>query len=423
MTTVEHKVKTCKHCLQPFEFKRKTADFCAESCKKKHKAIRQRKLQKKRLYRAETSAFFYYLADECRRAETIEILRDHTLESITELHTVYKYRMKANGFGSEATYSLCHLFPVKHPFQIGVLRAENLVVSYSNLNSKHSNTAAAGIGVSIPRHTLSPKWKISENATKTAVISKIVEYWGQPLVEQLAVKLKLQPTVRQQVFDFLISSTDPRVPTQSKLEAMSTQELSTLKALITGKETSGFGAYAELQEYGQVFGHELRRLSNYREELLTTCKAWEACLEDYIRLELSLHYGKLHKKTKSKLAVVLQAIYAEQFNLLHGGNAQGFNQRFSVLVIEGCAIQGEKLSYEDTLSDKDRADWEEQKRRAKGRSAVVDTPPARAEFTPSTPVTTTDWVAELDNEYEAILRVPVRYDTPPTTTYFDPPPF
>lgn len=376
------KLKQCKHCYSEFEYKRKTAEFCKESCKKMYKAQRQRKLQKKRLYRAETSAFFYYLADECRRAETVEILQSHTLESMQALHAVYKYRMKANGYGSETTYSLCHLFPVKHVSRIGVLRAENLVVSYSTLNSKHSNTSVAGIGVSIPRLGLSPKWKVSETATKTAVIKLVVEYLGTELVETLAIKLKLQSTVRQQVFDFLCSSEDPRIPAITKLEEMSTQELSSLKAEITGKGARSFRDYALDSTF--VFKEELTRLSQYRPELLKALEFWEEHHWDFTELQ----YNPTDKKEYAKLQ-------AAQFDLLHGGKVSAFLEALNTLL---------------------------------GHTVPESTP---VESTPvAKPVNTDDWLKELDREYEELVSETHRVDTPAayippvqTPTYYDPPPF
>lgn len=365
MTTTDHNTKACKHCSTEFEFKRKTAEFCKESCKKMYKVRRQRNLKKKRLYRAETSAFFYYLADECRRAETVEVLRNHTMESLQELHSVYKYRLRANNYGKETKYSLCHLFPVNHPHKVGALRADNLVVSYSHQNSKHGNTAVAGVGVSISRLSLTQKWKVSDTESKAKVISLIVEYLSQDFVEQLAVKLKLQSTVRQQVFDFLTASSDPRIPIHAKLEEMSTQELSQLKALISGKESSSFGAYADHQGYGEVFGHELRRLSQYRPELQQSIQAWEEQLQGYIEIELTRNYGKLHKSLNAKTDIVLNAIYAEQFNLLHGSPVQEFLDKLPALIAEARAIQSETVPYEATLSVSALADWKEQQRRAK----------------------------------------------------------
>lgn len=360
--------KLCKNCLQPFQYKRKSAEFCKEYCKKAHKARRLKTQQGKRLYRAETSAFFYYLADECKRAETVEVL-PKTLEELEALHAVYKYRLKANNYGRNSEYSICHIFPVQHPFLIGTLTADNVVVSYSRLNSKHSNTAIAGAGRSISRLALIPKWRLSAGDTKTAAIKHIVDYLGAALVEQLAVKLKLQPTQRQQVFDWLVASHDERIPPVNKLEEMTTQELSKLKALVSGEESGSF-AYADPQEYGQVFGYELRRLVQYRPDLGQAVEAWEAVLEDYIGAELSRHYGKLPKRLTAKLEKTLQAIYAEQFALLHGSSVSEFVQRIKTLVSDAKAITTEPVTYEDRLSDKDLAIWREQLRRASIRQAA-----------------------------------------------------
>ncbi|QKE63234.1 hypothetical protein HNE05_07635 [Aquipseudomonas campi] len=349
------KQKLCKNCLQPFQYKRKTAEFCKEYCKKSNKAKRLKAQQEKRLYRAETSAFFYYLADECRRAGTVEVL-PATLEDFQALHAVYKYRLKANNYGRDSEYSICHIFPVQHPFLIGTITADNLVVSYSKLNSKYSNTAFAGAGRSISRLSLLPKWRTSEEQPKKEVIKMIVEYLGADFVEKMQQLLKLQPAQRQQVFDWLIAHADERIPSVEKLEALTTQELSKLKALVSGKESGSF-AYSDWQEYGAVFGHELRRLVQYRPELERAIEAWEATLEDYIGVELSRHYGKLPKRLTAKLDKVLQTIYAEQFSILHGSPASQFVQKIQTLVSEAKAIAAEPIAQSD-MTTKEWADYQ-----------------------------------------------------------------
>jgi len=331
---------TCKYCHTEFSSKRRDATHCRPKCRKAAQRQRQNVAAKKRIYRFQTSAFGYWLADECRRAGTIEILQGHTVESMAELHTLTKRRSAVNGYGEESTYSLCHLFPVKHHTRIGVLRAENLVISYSNLNSRHSNTAVAGIGVSIPRFALNVKWMVSETATKTEVISKIVEYFGNDFVETLAVKLKLQSSIRQQVYDYLVSCGDSRVPSADKLAEMSTQQLTSLKKEITGKGTGGYLPSSGING-DDVFREELKRLAKLRPELERAILAfndftmWDATTSRAI--SHCFHTVNIHtpvyttpeqlahcKAVVETVEPLLEEMREQQFTLLHGGTVAEF---------------------------------------------------------------------------------------------------
>ncbi|MFC0668144.1 hypothetical protein ACFSKY_18250 [Azotobacter chroococcum] len=262
--------RLCKHCLTPFEFKRKTAEFCCDTCRKAYKRQQQRSIKKKRLYRAESSPFFTFLAQECKRAGTIQVLQGHTLESLLELHEVYALRLRGNLLGSVNKYSVCHIFPVSHPTHIGMLHAGNLVVGLKEHNQNHGNKLLGNAGMSIPRVRLLPKWRVDEEEPIKTIADRIVEYLGGELVAQLAVKAKLQPSRRQVLTMWLQSCPDERIPPQEKLAEMTTQQLSQLQSQIKDGKESGFdiSSRAACIEPEDMALRELRRLARYRPELL-----------------------------------------------------------------------------------------------------------------------------------------------------------
>lgn len=331
MNNNEHQAKTkpCKHCSQPFKFKRKTAEFCSEYHKKAYSKARTAKLHKQRKYNFASSAFTFFLADSCRRSGTIEAL-PKTLDELEQLHKVYKFSLKANGYGEDDQYSLCHIFPIQHPHFVGTLSADNLCVSSRSLNSKYSNSFVQGAGRKISRMGLKPKWLVSPDAKKKDVVAMIVEYLGADYTATIAVKLKLQPATRQAVLDWLTQSDDSRVPPLSKLEEFTTAALTKLKAEVSGK-SAGYLPSISIN-VSDVFLHEVKRLSQFRPELERVADAWENALDSVLSLLLELEWSRPKvggsKQEYDKAYSEIGALIEAQFQLLHGGRVEDF---FTVL--------------------------------------------------------------------------------------------
>jgi hypothetical protein len=325
MTTIEHKTKPCKYCNQLFEYKRKTAEFCTEAHKKAWQRARTNRLDKQRKYRFASSAFTFYLADACRRSGTIQVL-PKTLSELEKLHTIYKLSLKANSYGEDDQFSLCHVFPIKHPHYIGTMFADNLVVSYRDLNAKHGNAFVHTAGHKISRLDLSAKWLVGVEDTKSFVVAKIVEYYGEDFTATIAVKLKLQPTKRQASLDWLTQCNDPRVPAHAELEQMTTAALTRLKGEISGKS----GGY--LPDSGinanDVFLSELKRLSHSRPEFEQVAERWLEVMPGVFDYFDILHWsrpkvGGSESEYREALAPIAPLRQA-QFDLLHGGKVEDF---------------------------------------------------------------------------------------------------
>lgn len=321
-TEATHKYSfVCINCHKIFGSNRKHTATCSDSCRKAQSRARTNKLGEKRKYRFKTSAFIYYLAASCRRSGTVEVL-PKTLKELEKLHSVYKFSLKANGYGEDDQFSLCHIWPIQHPHYVGSMYAENLTVSYRDLNSGHSNGFTAGAGHKISRLNLSPRWLLRKEDKIKSVVEKIVEYLEEEFTATVAVKLKLQTATRQAVLDWLASCTDQRVPSLAECEAMTTAALTKLKAEIVGK-TSGYAPTSGINS-NDVFLAELKRLSHHRPELEQVTEVWLETMPAILPLIFDLQWcGSSESEYKAALEP-LKPLRQAQFNLLHGGNINDF---------------------------------------------------------------------------------------------------
>ena len=180
-TTATVKQRTCKNpdCKKRFRPTVKTAIYCNRTCKDKSA---NKKVKKDPMEKALKSAFFYYLARECQRAGTLEILRGHTVESLSALHTLYKSNMRYNGYGDRNEYELSHIAPVRGHDFIGLMYAENLVSAPKALNRAHG-TKWFGCGKAVHRLTLDSKHNVDKRLEKESeVVARVLKYLGKDVV-------------------------------------------------------------------------------------------------------------------------------------------------------------------------------------------------------------------------------------------------
>lgn len=275
------KVKQCKQCQKIFKYKRATAKFCTDSCRIAHQRAKQRATKAKRIYRAESSPFFMYLAQSCRRAGTLEILHGQTLETLLELYAIYSLRLKGNYYSIKGGYEICHIFPVQHKDSIGLLHPANLVVGLKRLNQRHQAKVFDGAGKSLLRAKLEPRWKLAGNESTKVIAEGLVAYLGTGLVQSLAVKAKLQPSQRHRMMTFLEDCNDVRVPDEATLDSLSTKKLSELKTTIEGEKKKEFdpSSGARFIPWEEVALVELQRLAAHRPDLLRLVPAFTELYE------------------------------------------------------------------------------------------------------------------------------------------------
>ncbi|TPG85124.1 hypothetical protein EAH74_07465 [Pseudomonas mandelii] len=269
------------------------------------------------------AAFFYYIARECIRAGTLEILRGHTVESLSYLHTLYKTNMQYNGYGDRNEYELSHIAPVKGHDIIGLLYAENLVSAPKALNRAHS-TKWFGYGKSVHRLTLDSKHNIDKRLDKESeVVTRVIDYLGRKVVLDTIKECKIKPAQRSQLTEWIVSKYDPAnpdhkaaLPDISKVDGMKTKELHHVKAMMLGEETGEyFASPASRQEV--VFCQELNRLSAHRPELEVFAYALEEALATQTEPSLfTQHHAQmlfdvLHGKSIAVMADTLEMVIAE----------------------------------------------------------------------------------------------------------------
>lgn len=311
----------CNYCKKRFTTTLKTAEYCNSSCKQAAAYLRKNGRTDKRLDRATTSAFFHYLAGECKRASTLQVLQGHTLESLLALYAVYKFSIRANGIGSaERLYHICHIYPSAGQAAVGMLFADNLVVAPALANQRHGAKFVNGKGRCLPRSKLLEKHYVSEDESNSVVIGRIVDFLGVELVEAAVVKGKVQKATRLKLLQWF-ETNGITLPAEDKL---STQHLQRIKAehiaKSTGKATKGFSWELPALSPTDAYAHELERCGASSEVLML----WG---------ELT-NYDSNYIFSSSMLEMP-EHIYAGAhhiaFNILHGVIADGAEELRRVL--------------------------------------------------------------------------------------------
>lgn len=325
---------TCKHCKVRFTTTIKDKIYCSRTCKDKALAVSRRKDP---LEKAMKCAFFYYLARECSRAGTLEILRGHTVETLSALHSLYKANMRYNGYGDRNDYELSHISPVSGVNTLGLLFADNLVSAPKFLNRAHG-TKHFGHGMSISRATLNTKHAVDkENEKESSVVQRVLAYLGKTVVLETIKACKIKPTQRCQLTQWIVNHYDESnadhvaaLPDLDALEDMKTKQLQALKTLMTGKESSFMLCEAARVEH--VMSRELSRLSLVRPELEVYAYAFEDALTTQAGHSLfTTHHAQmlfdvLHGKSIEVMGDTLQMVIAENTLYKHITYVHGWAQ-------------------------------------------------------------------------------------------------
>ena len=170
---------TCKHCGKQKRVKSSKAVYCGDACKNAARYARANGLEAKREVKGKNSAFMFWMAKECRRAGTLQILEGHTVESLGQLYGVYKFNSRANTRGGHTEkFHLCHLSPVAGEKTIGKLTAANLVVAQASANQSWGNKDM-NVGECISKDALEYKYAVESDAPLAALSARIITYIGR----------------------------------------------------------------------------------------------------------------------------------------------------------------------------------------------------------------------------------------------------
>ena len=242
--------------------------YCQTSCSAKIQNKKRPRVN--RLDKARRTPFFFYLARECKRAQTLQVLTGHTAESLVALYEVWKFSFRANQYGERRDFELSHIASVESPTTLGLLCVENLCVSPKKLNKAHG-TQYWGHGKKISRTSILPKHHIYSDEPEGEVLDRVIAYLGEQLVDDVVRIAKLQPSQRSKHLDWLSDNLDPANPEHRKhmaaLPNMTTVALSNLKNQMQDKLASTFAIKRYTFKSFDVLYHELERHVQYRPEL------------------------------------------------------------------------------------------------------------------------------------------------------------
>lgn len=231
--------KACTVCDTEFTTSQVGAKFCSDKCRDKDRSKRQSdkklKAAKKRVEKLPVSEEWLWIARECRRAGTIEILKDVHLE---KLFALYKYRFKCYGWNPEtktSAFHLCHISPVSAPDSVGLLNHLNLFVGGSLPNQVHGTNHFSGAGLSVSRYRLQQKWLVDEGMSDKQILGKVERYLGNKLIAY-AKENPIRTAPRLGLAKW-VSQNDPEKRfTLQELEKKSTHELRKIRAQIEERE-------------------------------------------------------------------------------------------------------------------------------------------------------------------------------------------
>jgi hypothetical protein len=262
----------CKHCKTQFRTTSAIKAYCNTACRQEATRLKRRVSY---TYRATNSGFFYWIAGECERAGTLLILTGHTVESLVELHAVYKLWLKANKYGDikmsqPGFFEISHICAVKAKHAMGLLHPANLVVAPQAFNRAHG-TKHYGHGLSIPRTDLHPRFSVEKGSNRKATIERVIKFLGEKVVCEVVRVGKIRANECHQTLAWLHDNLDPSNPEHRahlrKIDTMSGKLLKALKAEVQGKQPTGYMIKTETMSALRVLMLELERHTTYRPEL------------------------------------------------------------------------------------------------------------------------------------------------------------
>ncbi len=233
--------------------------YCSPSCRSK---ARSQRTASKRIEKLPVSNAWLWVATQCSRAGTVEILQDVDLE---KLFSIYNYRQGCYDFCNDSKkpkFHICHISPVAGNSTIGLLHHENLFIGGSLPNQVQGNKSYKGAGKYIQRINLKKKWLVSKDDSNKKILAKVQKYLGQKLIEY-AKKNQIKKAARFTLAERIIKLPENKLPL-AELQRKGAQALRELEAELLGKNlyTLSLTAKRSLVVYVQ----ELERFASYDTE-------------------------------------------------------------------------------------------------------------------------------------------------------------
>lgn len=232
------RVRQCVTCNTEFttsQFNAKYCPDCRTASYSKFQKDKRLTLAEKRVLKLSQSDEWLWVAQECKRAGTVECLQG---VDIVELFAVRKSRYKTGGYNAEtkkSQFHLCHISPAVGEGTVGLLHHLNLFIGSAFHNQTHGNRTYQDRGLCIPKKQLKAKWKVTEKTSNGVVLGKVTEFLGQVLIDYA----KEHPITKSQRFcvaKWIFQNDPDNTLPLSKLNSMSMSNLRAIKAKVQEKE-------------------------------------------------------------------------------------------------------------------------------------------------------------------------------------------
>lgn len=233
------RVKKCTLCTTEFNTSQCKAKYCPDCrprrARNKTQLDRRNKTAQNRIERLPQAEEWLWVAKECRKAGTVEILKGVDLVALFALR---KARYKAYGYSPDtqkSKFHLCHIAPVAGKGSVGLLHHLNLFIGNAFRNQAHSNRSYPQRGLCIPDGELKKKWKVDESDSDRTILDKVQKYLGRVLIDY-AKDNPISTATRLGLARWIFQNDPSNILPLKELEKMSARELQAVKAKAKGKE-------------------------------------------------------------------------------------------------------------------------------------------------------------------------------------------
>lgn len=280
-----------------------------------------------------------YLIKECRRAETVQILSGHSLESFTK--TMDFIRNKPRG-----DVEICHIAPSRGKKSRGLLHYGNLFYGGSYQNRNFGSNYLSG-GLKIKRSHLIKKWAVDENMDNNTILKKVESFLGDIIPSYIEINHLRKSKKRRRVEEILKIT-----PDRSK-DYLFCQDIKYLdKLLLKLNKNSALDGDSRSESKYIIYVDELSRFISYGGERARTLRRLRTLMiAGYVALEkidasqtynkmFYEHYRALIKpkyihatlKNPHKWSEFKDLIYEAAFIALQGGhiNIKSFRKKFKM---------------------------------------------------------------------------------------------
>lgn len=330
--------KICKHCGSHFQTKYKSKQYCSDKCQNDAKCSRYYKSKKTtQVKRYETKreklltmSFGRWILKECQRAETVQVLQGHTVESLIELVELFKRRSEASGYENgkpTGAFELSHIWPVKSKRQdkMGLLHPQNLVLSPARLNRLHGSKCpvegSEGIGLYLPTSALLDRYSVCKEDSLRVVERQVFKLLG-PIWQQFVATLVIQKGQQELLRKKLEKTLKIKLPAHLTIEQ--------LKEMADTFEITYFSANWEPKHESWVLEKELTRFGHIYGTEYGVYSSWlELC---YLEIH-GIGSGLLRGSTEAEEKELEQMLVGEAFAILHGQQMQPRNANPQDLLI------------------------------------------------------------------------------------------